>query len=285
MRQPACSSVLPPPRRSAFAAPSDGSVAILLVHGLGGTDRDLGSLGKVLQRAGITTHTLTLPGHGGRPEDLYDVQAEDWIATVVAHYRALSVRYETLHLMGMCLGALLAIETAKRVDLRNGRLVALAPPVFIDGWAMPWYRELRHVVYHVPGLMQLMRIPEAEPYGIKNEPMRALVKAKLCDGNTFHYPWVPLSCIREVDRVRRWVRSELNRVRAATLIVHAREDELTSPRSAALLKRRIPHSRAVIVENSYHMICVDNDRKQVATEVLSHLGLGHAAQSSSCTAL
>ncbi|WP_432721442.1 alpha/beta fold hydrolase [Jeongeupia wiesaeckerbachi] len=274
----ACPPVLPPPpRRSAFAAPSDGSTAILLVHGLGGTEHDLGSLRKTLERAGLTTHVLTLPGHGGRPEDLYDVQAEDWIATVVAHYRSLAVRYDTLHLMGMCLGALLAIETAKRVNMRNGRLIALAPPVFIDGWAMPWYRDVRHLVYRVPGLMRLLRVPEAEPYGIKNELMRALVKAKLSDGNAFHYPWVPLACIREVDRLRRWVRLELNRVRAPTLIVHAREDELTSPRSAALLTRRIPRSRAVIVENSYHMICVDNDRKQVATEVLNHLGLSPLA--------
>ncbi|GHD56457.1 alpha/beta hydrolase [Jeongeupia chitinilytica] len=261
-------------RRSVFAPAPSGSVGILLVHGLGGTEADLGALRKALQRAGIETHTLTLPGHGGRPEDLYGIQAEDWVDTVVAHYRALSARYETLHLMGMCLGALLAIETAKRLDLRNGRLVALAPPVFIDGWAMPWYHGLRHVVYRVPGLMRLLRIPEAEPYGIKNELMRAVVKAKLTDGNAFHYPWVPLSCIREVDRLRRWVRSELNRVHSPTLIIHAREDELTSPRSAALLARRIPRNRTVIVENSYHMICVDNDRKQVTAEVLNHLGAG-----------
>ncbi|AOY02401.1 esterase [Jeongeupia sp. USM3] len=254
---------------------------MLIVHGLGGTEADLGALSRTLQRAGFATHALTLPGHGGRPEELHGVRAEDWVAAVVAHYRALAARYQTVHLMGMCLGALLAIEVAKRVDLRDGRLVVLAPPVFIDGWAMPWYRDVRHVVYRLPWLARLLRISESEPYGIKNELMRAMVQAKLSDGDAFHYPWVPLTCIRELDRLRRWVRLELNRVRTPTLIVHAREDELSSPRSAALLARRIPRARAVIVGNSYHMLCVDNDRKQVAAEVLNHL----LPQSSSCTVL
>ena len=38
----------------------------LLIHGLGGTQFDLGSMHKVLQRAGVETHAVTLPGHGGR---------------------------------------------------------------------------------------------------------------------------------------------------------------------------------------------------------------------------
>ena len=28
----------------------------------------------------------------------------------------------------------------------------LAPPVYIDGWATPWYRVLRPLLYAVPGM-------------------------------------------------------------------------------------------------------------------------------------
>ena len=40
------------------------------VHGLGGTQYDLGSMHKRLKNAGFVTHSLTLPGHGTDPDDL-----------------------------------------------------------------------------------------------------------------------------------------------------------------------------------------------------------------------
>ena len=55
---------------------------VFLIHGLGGTQYDLGSMHKRLKNAGFVTHSLTLPGHGTKPEDLSDVHAEDWIEAV-----------------------------------------------------------------------------------------------------------------------------------------------------------------------------------------------------------
>ena len=78
----------------------------------------------------------------------------------------------------------------------------LAPPVFIDGWATPWYRGLRPLLYAVPGIGRTMKIEEEDPFGIKNEQLRAIVKAKFERGENFHYRWVPLECIRQVDRLR-----------------------------------------------------------------------------------
>ena len=40
-------------------------VGALLIHGLGGTQYDLGPMHKVLRRGGVDTHAVTLPGHGG----------------------------------------------------------------------------------------------------------------------------------------------------------------------------------------------------------------------------
>jgi carboxylesterase len=48
---------------------------VFLIHGLGGTQYDLGSMHKRLKNAGFVTHSLTLPGHGTRPEDLVNVRA------------------------------------------------------------------------------------------------------------------------------------------------------------------------------------------------------------------
>ena len=89
---------------------------------------------------GFVTHSLTLPGHGTDPEDLAGVTAEDWIDAVIAKYREVRDQHPRLHVMGMCMGALLAAVVAQREKHAKGNLVMLAPPVFIDGWATPWYR-------------------------------------------------------------------------------------------------------------------------------------------------
>lgn len=251
---------------------------VFLIHGLGGTQYDLGSMHKRLKNAGFITHSLTLPGHGTQPEDLVQVRAEDWLEAVRAKYQEIVGEHEVLHVMGMCMGSLLAVETVKRERHTKGRLVALAPPVYIDGWATPWYRGLRPLLYHVPGVPARMKVAEEDPYGIKNEQLRAIVKAKFERGENFHYGWVPLACIREVDRLRAMVVKDLKKIECPTLVVHAREDELTSLRSANHLVEHIGggaragQARMVVLEDSYHMVCVDNDREIVAKNVLEFFG-------------
>jgi carboxylesterase len=251
---------------------------VLLIHGLGGTQYDLGSMHKRLINAGFVTHTLMLPGHGTRPEDLVGVRMEDWIDAVNARYDEVLAQHETVHLMGMCMGALLAAETAKRRRHTRGKLALLATPLFLDGWATPWYREFRRLLYRVPGLPERMKIMEKEPYGIRNEQTRAIVKEKLARGDAFHYAWVPLACIHEVDRLCAVVMKGLDAIACETLIVHARHDDLTSLRSANYLVEQIGadaragHTRMVVLEDSYHMVCVDNDREIVARHVLELFG-------------
>ncbi|WP_016835465.1 alpha/beta hydrolase [Herbaspirillum lusitanum] len=255
-------------------------VGVIMIHGLGGTQYDLGAMHKILQKAGADTHAVTLPGHGTRPEDLIPIRAEQWIDLLIAQYRELQPQYEQLHVMGMCMGALLALALCERVGhtAKQGKLVTLAPPIYIDGWSTPWYANLRRLFYLIPGVASRMKVEEGEPYGIKNTLVRAVVKAKFERGDNFHYPWVPMACIRQVDRLRGWAAAGAKNIKAPTLIVHAREDELTSLRSAEFLQARIADARTVVLENSYHMICVDNDRDQVANSVLEFFGFPPMAE-------
>jgi carboxylesterase len=247
---------------------------VFLIHGLGGTQYDLGSMHKRLKNAGLVTHSLTLPGHGTTPEDLVGVTVEDWIDAVAAKYREVRDEHPRLHVMGMCMGALLSAALAQREAHAKGSLVLLAPPVYIDGWATPWYCGLRPLLYPFAPIRNTMKIEEEEPFGIKNEQLRAIVKAKFERGENFHYRWVPLECIRQVDRLRALVMAKASSIRCPTLVVHARQDELTSLRSANFLVEAIGGARArmVVLEDSYHMVCVDNDREIVAKNVLEFFG-------------
>ena len=169
---------------------ADTDTGVLLIHGLGGTQYDLGAMHKILRRAGVETHALTLPGHGAAPEDLIGVRAESWLDAVTAKYREVAGRHDTLHVMGMCLGGLLAVELCKRKP-PQGQAGVAGRPVFIDGWSTPWYRGLRHLVYRIPGLADGMRVEEEEPYGLKNELVRSIVKAKFERGENFRTAGCP----------------------------------------------------------------------------------------------
>src|SRR6186713_525428 len=104
--------VTPPP--AAEPAVDKSTPAVFLIHGLGGTQYDLGSMHKRLKNAGFVTHSLTLPGHGTTPEDLVKVTAEQWMEAVTAKYHEVAALHDNFHIMGMCMGALLATELAKR---------------------------------------------------------------------------------------------------------------------------------------------------------------------------
>ncbi|KXV16030.1 esterase [Caballeronia megalochromosomata] len=251
--------------------PEKRRTVALLIHGLGGTEHDLGILRKSLNQIGIDTHALSLPGHGSSPEDLIMARAEQWINVATREYDMLAGTYETVHLIGMCMGALLALIVAERRP-RDGKLVLLAAPVFLDGWSMPFYRRLRYFLYLIPCLARRMRVTEQDPYGIKNALTRSLIKARFQRGDAFHYRWVPLACIRQVDRLRYKVWKVARHIRHPTLVINSREDEVTSVKSASFLVDAIPTSRCLIVENSYHMLCIDNDRKQIAETMTAFLG-------------
>ncbi len=246
--------------------------AVLLIHGLGGTEHELRLVEKTLRGEGYETKCAELPGHGTRPEDLVGVRFEHWLESVATQYLALRATYEVVHVVGMCMGALLALALGQLIQDRRGRVVAMAAPVFLDGWSLPWYRGLRHLVYRLPKARDRIRVKEAEPFGVKNAVLRAAIKARFLRGDTFHYSWTPLTCIRELDRLRRYVRKHVSRVTRPALIIHAREDELTSLRSAYFLGKRIRAAKLLVVDESYHMLSIDNDRRLVASTVAQFLG-------------
>jgi hypothetical protein len=100
-----------------------------------------------------------------------------------AEYRALKQRHGVVHLAGVCLGALVALEVA-RLENHQDKLALYAPPLFLDGWSLPrltWLRPLGIL----PGMARRMRIPEAEPFGIKNPRIRKLIQQRLSVASVF----------------------------------------------------------------------------------------------------
>src|SRR5205814_298383 len=138
--------------------------------------------------------------------------------------------------------------------------------------ADPWFgrHAIRYGLDAQTAKKRRTRYAFADPAGSRNEGggsgrrdgrgLERRSRRQISRGGNCHYRWVPLECLRQVDRLRAIVMRSAPKIACQTLVVHAREDELTSLRSANFLVEKIGGARArmVVLEDSYHMVCVDN---------------------------
>lgn len=117
---------------------SDRRPGVVLVHGLGGTARSMAPLAGALQRLGVVTTALTLPGHGTTPDDLVDVDWHDW-TTAVERAAVDADRGAGVVLVGQSMGGAIALSVAGADTARRhvrGAVVVntpLADPDAVDG--------------------------------------------------------------------------------------------------------------------------------------------------------
>src|SRR5215475_3039564 len=73
------------------------------------------------------------------------------------------------------------------------------------------------------------------------------------------YPIVPLKTFIDLDHLMTSVRTCLRKVTAPTVILQAREDDVTSPRNAYLVYDEIgsKQKHVILLEDCYHVITVD----------------------------
>jgi carboxylesterase len=171
-----------------------------------------------------------------------------------------------LVLGGLCTGAMLAAALVAQRPGRARGLVMLSPIVAYDGWGLPWWYSLRRLAY-VLGLSRLFRMRERAPYGVKNERMRALIRTQLQESHLAAVgpDSINLRLVRESERLSRVGCAALASIDVPMCVVHAREDEICRLASVESALRRVPPDRLElhVVENSYHMVTIDNDRADV----------------------
>ena len=237
--------------------------AVLLFHGMTGEPLEMKQYAKYLHKAGFDVHCACLPGHGGTMEDLKKVTWQDWSKFALEQFDEVKKTYSEVYLAGLCMGAVLAVNVAEERDNVAG-IAALSTTLFLDGWKMPWYKFLFPL-----GLYTLLKyfydFPETDPYGIKNEKIRKRVSSRL-HGSDDAFDYFPMTCALELLRLSKHARKNIKKVKAPTLIVHAQEDDLTSVKSAKCVYKGISSEKKemVILNNSYHLIVIDNEKEFVA---------------------
>jgi carboxylesterase len=271
------------PKNFNFLLKGSNSKAILLIHGITGTPSEMRYLGKSLNKAGYTIYCNTLPRHCSTLGELKKVTWQEIFESVIQDLRFLEKDYPFVFVGGLSMGALMAVHLAFKFPERVRGLIALAPTFFYDGWALHKGKVLLNLAWHVPYLRNAIDIREGWPYGLKDEELRGSVERfyKGALANKFYNkvllfgsPFFPLVCLYQHHLFSKIVKNELSSVKLPIIIIHAKEDDMTSLRNANFLYEKIGSSckSLVVLEDSYHMITIDKDKDRVAGEIINFLG-------------
>ena len=245
---------------------ANGRTGLLLVHGLAGTPNEMRQLGRSLQSAGFEVHGVQLAGHCASLDDLVATHWQDWVESVHAAAQRLRARVDRLVVVGLSMGAVLALElAATRPDLVDG-VVALSTSFWHDGWSMPIFTRLAFLLKPVRalGIGRRRMFLERPPYGIRNAGLRKFVLAQMQGGDSgaAGLSGTPWYSIIEMHDLSKHVRRRLRAVRAPCLVAHSTEDDVSSIANADLVSSHVqgPVER-LMLENSYHMVTIDSDRR------------------------
>jgi len=133
-----------------------------------------------------------------------------------------------------------------------------------DGWNMKhWYSAIAPFAEPFAGLALIRRLSFAEPYpfGLKDERLRegmAAAPGAIIPGALDR---LPLGAMAEMHRLSAHLDRIAPQVRTPTLILHARDDDMSHPRNAERLRRRLGGAATVrLLDDCYHMIHVDRQR-------------------------
>ncbi|MEP7151835.1 MAG: alpha/beta fold hydrolase, partial [Nitrospira sp.] len=256
---------------------------------------------KLAQTNGCDVYVTTLPGHCTRLRDLIRTTEQNWRTHVQSQLSIIRDLYEEVFVVGLSAGALLALDASTVVNV-NG-IGVLSPTFLYDGWNTPWSHALLPLAMKIVPLSFQRWIfhIDGSPYGIKDERLQASVRKSyrlrvivrewigeygarrnaplggppLSGAASKGYPIFPLRTLTEINRLILHVQARLQDVHAPTLILQAREDDMTSPRNSTIVFEGISSKdkRLILLDDCYHVITVDKQREAVAGHVATFFRL------------
>jgi carboxylesterase len=250
---------------------------ILLIHGLTGTPNEVRGIARNFNQEGYSVYGVQLAGHCGNIDDLIQTTWQDWYKSVCNAAEILKQSTDQIFIAGLSMGALLALKYASEHHVDG--VISYSPTFKYNGWSIPlWSKLLAPVALPIVSKINYLKhnaFDEAEPYGIQNENLRQRIVTAMNSGDSSEAglpgnPWISL---RQLQKLSRNVRKNLSAITAPCLCLHAYDDDIAHRKNSEIIYNRISssHKKLIWLYKSYHMITIDNDRKQVITESLQFI--------------
>lgn len=241
-----------------FGRDGTGRAAVVL-HGFTGSPYDVQPLAESLAAGGFAVELPLLRGHGDGIRGVMAATRAEWRSDVDAAIERACARAnaETVGVVGLSMGALLALDAAHRVP-SVGRVASLAAPLSLSVPARAlaklaatsdrrWLRELVWPKFGGNDISTRERLPG--PRGI------------------------PFAALHQLSKLIDEVRAQLPTVTCPLLLLHAHQDHTATPESALVIASNAGASEVEleIVERGYHVITRDVDAADVARRVTTFL--------------
>lgn len=257
-----------------------GDRAVLLIHGITGTPSEMNYLGRNLHKAGYSVLCNSLPKHCGSLGELKRVTWQEIAQACVDDFKKLRQHYSTVFVGGLSMGALMSIYITNKYPQEVKGIAALAPTLFYDGWALNKGKVLLDILWKIPLLRNNINIREDYPYGLKDAQLREHIHRFYKDASAsrfnkkallFGSPFFPLSNLYQHHLFVNSIKDEFPNIKAPILIMHAREDDMTSLRNSQIVYDNIgsQDKQLIVLEDSYHMITIDNEKDKVAQALIN----------------
>ena len=182
-----------------------GRAGVLILHGLTGSPWEVRPLAEACAAAGYSVAMPLLPGHGTQVLDLDRTRWTDWLAAAREALDWLAAGCDRVHVVGMSMGALLALEMergATPVPLRS--LLLLAPAM---GLPLPTALAVR-VLARVGLPRTVGKKPTALP-GVTQSP---------------GYRAMPLAAVDSLLDLMERVRARRHPLQLPVLVLHGTDD-------------------------------------------------------------
>jgi carboxylesterase len=231
------------------------NASALLIHGFTGTPYETRPVAQVLGDLGVACSAPCLPGHGqDTAAPINDTTAEAWIEAMQRAFMRLPSEKPRL-LVGISMGALLAVELAHRHPKAVSGLILVAPAF------MPRMSGRAVVAASWVGLGQVLPlIPKPDRGG---DVGNAEARSKNPTAGE-----VPVRGLREFDRLRGMALLHLAAIRCPVFIAHGRQDNTIDPEAsitAARALEKAAHVELHLIPKARHVLTLETGRGALLT--------------------
>ena len=249
----------------------------LMLHGLCSTPEELTSVQNGLKKQGFQTKAVSIPGYSFEADKTQQVASsfESWVEHLHDQICLERGQFERITLVGISSGANLALALSIRHPCAVDALVLLSTSIWVDGWSIPFYQWLLPLALFTP-LGVFWKYREKEPFGVKDERIRAWIKRELerrrvsAAGSSV----LEIGHLKQNFRMRSFVKKHLpGSALPQALAIHSELDEVASLRNIRWLEMHWPAQslQTLILKNSYHMISIDQERHTVSAAVVAYV--------------
>ncbi len=230
---------------------SEASICVLMIHGFTSAPQETKYIANAChQSANVDIVSICLPGHGSRPEGMKHCTHDDWMNAGKAAYEVVNQGYDEVVLVGISMGALVAIQCA--VIKQPVGLICVAPALIFSDWRLRIGGPAAPVVTKISAKLGLKRI-----------------KGKLTDINKGTvYPYFPIEATVPLYKLSALTRKKLTNITCPLLICHSIDDVVIRPQSAQLMYNKVKskHKQLIWSSGEHNFVALPNLQQQKVVE-------------------